>query len=360
MRILYFPLSLLVLLLFNYCNLSEPPSQSTNEFSADTLIVERFEKETIPSSVRALWVQDEQHIYFAGSGGVFGLSNDGGQTWRIDSIKIEDTFPHFRSIAVTSEAIFVLSVASPAFLLKSTDDGQSWTVVYREEHPDAFYDALAFWDDQYGMAMGDPTDSCLSVIVTKDGGDTWTKTACDNIPQVTEGEAAFAASNSNIAIYKDTAWMVSGGQRSRVYRSTNKGQSWEAFDTPMAQGGQMTGIYSIDFFNAREGIIFGGDWNDKDKNVGNKAVSEDGGQNWTLLADGAGPGYRSQVGYLPGSNGKGIIACGIPGFSYSLNSGKDWFTIMDEDFYTFDFVPDTKTIWLAGREKIAKMEFKVE
>jgi photosystem II stability/assembly factor-like uncharacterized protein len=129
---------------------------------------------------------------------------------------------------------------------------EAGSVVYEEDHPSAFYDAIAFWDDQNGIAMGDPTDSCLSIILTSDGGDSWTKIPCDRLPPSANNEAAFAASNSNIALIGDHAWIVSGGGRARVFHSPDRGETWEVFDTPIIQGGKMTGILRPVFMMKRE------------------------------------------------------------------------------------------------------------
>ena len=126
--------------------------------------------------------------------------------------------------------------------------------------------------------MGDPTDGCLSVIRTKDGGLTWQKISCEQLPAAEQGEAAFAASNSNIALVGDQAWIVSGGKRARVFHSPDRGDNWSVVDSPIAEGEQMTGIFTVDFYDAQTGIIFGGDWNQKEVNSKNKALSTDGGQ----------------------------------------------------------------------------------
>jgi photosystem II stability/assembly factor-like uncharacterized protein len=47
--------------------------------------------------------------------------------------------------------------------------------------------------------MGDPIADFLSIIVTRDGGNTWNKLPADK-PRTANGEAAFAASNTNIVI----------------------------------------------------------------------------------------------------------------------------------------------------------------
>jgi photosystem II stability/assembly factor-like uncharacterized protein len=205
--------------------------------------------------------------------------------------------------------------------------------------------------------MGDPTDTCLSIIKTTDGGNTWQKLSCEILPEVQEGEAAFAASNSNIAIYDDHVWIVSGGKKARVFHSENRGASWEVYHTPMIQGQTMTGIYSVDFYNENLGVIFGGNWEDKNFNEGNKAITTDGGKTWQLLSNGKGPGYRSSVKFVPGSKGQGLIAVGSPGISYSSNRGVDWSDLSDQGFYALEFVNDS-VAFASGNNIIAKLVFK--
>lgn len=61
---------------------------------------------------------------------------------------------------------------------------------------------MQFYDNLNGIAIGDPIMGYLSVITTKDGGETWQKNNIENAPKVVDGEAAFAASNTNINIKK--------------------------------------------------------------------------------------------------------------------------------------------------------------
>ena len=77
---------------------------------------------------------------------------------------------------------------------------------------------------------------------------------------------------------------------------------------------------------------------------------------WQLIHDGKTPGYRSCVQYIPGSEANGIIATGIPGISYSLNGGKSWQGLDHEYYYTIRFASE-KIAWLAGKDKIARMEW---
>jgi len=250
------------------------------------------------------------------------------------------------------------------FIAETTYDIVRWkrlyakiAEVYVEKGEGVFYDAIAFWNDAEGIAMGDPTEDCLSIIITRDGGNSWEKIPCDRLPKTEKGEAAFAASNSNIAIVKNHVWIATGGKKARVFYSANKGKSWEVFNTPIIQGKDMTGIFSIEFYNKNKGIIFGGDWSDQDFNEGNKAITDDGGKTWTLVSNGSGPGYRSSVKFTPGSKGRGIVAVGSKGISYSKDRGASWLQISDEGFYAIEFVNDTLA-FASGRNKISRLIFK--
>lgn len=309
-------------------------------------------------SIRAITPLDENAVWFAANNGRVGLID--GATPKLATIQYEDSILAFRSIAKTKKAVFVLSIANPAVLYKIGVNNREATnieEVYVEEAETVFYDAMAFWNDKEGIAMGDPTDGCLSVIITRNGGNTWTKISCDKLPETDKGEAAFAASNSNIALHGNHAWIVSGGKRARIFHSADKGETWEVFETPIIQGKAMTGIYSVDFFDDKTGVIFGGNWEAQEFNEGNKAITKDGGKTWKLVSNGKGPGYRSSVRFVPGTKGKGIVAVGSPGISYSPDQGETWEELATEGFYALEFVNDT-VAFASGRNKISKLLFK--
>lgn len=309
-------------------------------------------------SIRAIVPHDDQRVWFAANKGVVGHIDD--TIPKLATVQYQDKVMHFRSIAKINQAVFVLSIDTPAVLYKidlENNQAVGMNEVYVERGEGVFYDAMSFWNDQEGIAMGDPIGGCMSIIITRNGGTSWTKVGCDKLPVIKDGEAAFAASNSNIAIHGDHTWIVTGGMHARVFYSPNKGNSWQVFDTPMIQGQTMTGIYSVDFFDAKTGIIVGGNWEDKDFNEGNKAITRDGGKTWRLLSNGMGPGYRSSVSFVPGSNGQGIVAVGSPGISYSSDQGASWSDLSQEGFYAIEFVNDS-VAFASGSMKIAKLTFK--
>lgn len=308
--------------------------------------------------VRAVVPISDSSVWFAANHGKIGFID--GKTPKLATVHYEGALLAFRSIAKTKDAVFILSVASPAVLYKIGFDGSDAAYiddVYMEEGENVFYNAMKFWNDKEGVAMGDPVEDCLSVIITRNGGNTWSKLPCDVLPKTEEGEGAFAASNSNIAIYKDHTWIVTGGKRSRIFYSPDKGKSWEVFDTPIQEGDTMTGIYSVDFYDEKTGVIFGGDWNHKASNTANKAITKDGGKTWTLLNDGRNPGYTSSVKFVPGSKGQGITAVGDFGISYSGNQGRTWRELSKEGFHAIEFVNDS-VAFASGKEKIVRILFQ--
>ncbi|TVZ27718.1 sortilin (neurotensin receptor 3) [Gillisia sp. Hel_I_86] len=306
-------------------------------------------------SVRAIELMGK-NLAFATNNGIYGMYNSQKDTWKTNIQKYDTLVPEFRAVASTSTNFFMLSVANPALLYKTGDSGRM-ELVYKEENEKVFYDALAFWNDEEGIAMGDPVDNCLSIIITRDGGKTWNKIPCENLPAAAEGEAAFAASNSNIAIKGNKTWILSGGMKSRVFFSPDKGETWEVFDTPIIQGTPTQGGYSLDFHDENQGFIIGGDYTNPDENQANKAITKDGGKTWKLLAVGQEPGYKSSVRYVPGKNGHELIAVGFTGISYSKDAGKSWNNLSSEGFYTIRFLNDS-IAYAAGKNRIAKLRFK--
>lgn len=309
-------------------------------------------------SIRALHASSADTVWFAANNGRVGVLQDGVP--KLATIRYEDSLLHFRSLAVIKDAVFVLSIGDPGVLYRIGYDGaeaSSIEEVYTERGEKVFYDAMAFWDDYEGIAMGDPVEDCLSVLLTRDSGRSWSKIPCNRLPKVEAGEAAFAASNTNIALKGDHVWIVSGGKKARVFHSPDRGTTWEVYSTPILQGGSMTGIYTVDFFDENLGVIFGGDWERKDFNEGNKAITTDGGQSWDLISNGMGPGYRSCVKFVPGSEGQELVAVGSPGISYSPDQGESWVDLSAEGFYAISFVNDTLA-YASGYGRIARLIFK--
>ncbi|MUP47150.1 oxidoreductase [Gramella sp. BOM4] len=354
MKRLYF----LMLLGIISCKNDTDKSASNENINKDSAYFDSVETQVILEddslSVRAIEVIGN-NLAFAGNNGIYGLYNSANGQWKTNVQKFDSIVPEFRAVASTANDFFMLSVGNPALLFKTGDSG-NMELVYKEEHEKVFYDAMAFWNDQEGIAMGDPTSGCISILITRNGGSSWNKLDCEMLPEAAEGEAAFAASNSNIAIVGNNTWILTGGNRSRILFSPDKGKTWEVYDTPLIQGKPTTGGYSLDFYDENHGIIIGGDYTNPEGNTGNKAITEDGGKTWELVAEGQEPGYRSSVRFVPNSEGKQIVAVGFEGIDYSKDGGNSWERLSNEGFYTLRFVNDS-TAYAAGKGRIAKLSF---
>jgi photosystem II stability/assembly factor-like uncharacterized protein len=302
-------------------------------------------------SFRAIEIMDNS-LAFAANKGTFGNIDLSSKKVRTNRLKQDSIWPEFRAVAHTKTDFFMLSVSSPALLYKTGDNGME--LVYREEGQDVFYDAMTFWNDNEGIAMGDAVDGCVSIIITRDGGHSWKKVPCSELPEGSETEGAFAASNTNIKTIGDKAWICTTS--STIYFTADKGKTWELFMTPIVNEKPTQGIYSIDFYDDNLGIAMGGDYSEPKANKANKAITLDGGRSWNLIADGQEPDYKSCVQFVPNSLGKGIVAVGFTGISYSSDMGESWTKLSDESFYTLRFENDG-IAYAAGKNRIAKLTF---
>lgn len=311
-----------------------------------------FHKFKIDStSIRAIKVLNNSTVAFAGSNGKYGFVQKNG-TIKVNSIKTDTVVPHFRAIETINNKLFLLNVGNPALLYKMEND--SLTIVYKEFNEAVFYDSMRFFDAFNGIAMGDPTEDCLSVIITNNGGNSWKKTPCNALPKTEKGEAAFAASNTNIATYNSHVWIATGGTKARILHSSNMGKTWELFETPIVQGKSTTGIYSIAFYNENQGIICGGDYTDKFGNYANKAVTFNGGKTWEPVAENLPPKYVSCVQYIPNTEGNELIAVSTNGIFFSNNKGRSWQKISEEGFYAIRFINENEA-WLSANEIMVYM-----
>jgi photosystem II stability/assembly factor-like uncharacterized protein len=293
-------------------------------------------------------------LAFAANKGVFGSIDLATGQIRTGIQQQDSLLPEFRAVAHTTADFFMLSAGNPALLYKTGDTG-SMELVYRESDSLVFYDAMKFWNDREGIAVGDSMDGCLSVIITRDGGRNWDKLPCADLPEAQPGEGAFAASNTNIDIEGKHTWIATTA--ARIYYSGDQGRTWEVFPTPVISDTPTRGIYSLDFYDESVGIAIGGDYTDPLLDKANKAVTKDGGKTWQLVADGIKPGYKSCVRFVPNTGGSNIVAVGLTGISYSRDTGQHWEEISDEPFYTIRFLNDS-IAYAAGRNRIAKVSFR--
>lgn len=291
------------------------------------------------ASFRGLSVVDDNTIWVSGSNGTVGRSLDGGTTWKWMTVKgFEKT--DFRDIeAFDKTTAVIMGIAEPAYLLRTTDGGESWKIVFKNADKGMFLDAMEFWNEQSGIVIGDPIDGRFFIARTFDGGQSWQGIPGNMRPRADSGEACFASSGTNVRkITKQEAIIVTGGLVSNVLvRDLKK-------NMPLLQGKESTGANSIAVKNKKYWIAVGGDFTTKDSTTKNAAITTDAGQTWR------GPlapptGYRSCIEYI---RKKQWITCGLNGVDITEDDGNIFTKISNEGFHVVRKAKKGKAIFFAG------------
>ncbi|MGA9389210.1 MAG: hypothetical protein WBV69_02070 [Candidatus Sulfotelmatobacter sp.] len=242
-------------------------------------------------NLRGVSAVSQQIVWASGTHGTYVRTTDGGRTW-IPAQVPDATMLDFRGVvAFSADEAFLMSSGpgEQSRIYHTADAGQHWRLQFTSSNPKAFFDSIAFWDRTHGIVLGDPIpdDSGqlkFQILLTTDGR-SWTPVPPSQLSAALEGEGAFAASNSCLAILGSndpSIWFATGGKVARVFFSPDRGRSWQIFDTPITHGADSAGIFSIAFRDSLHGVIAGGDYKHPDEDGPNLAFTKDGGKTWTL------------------------------------------------------------------------------
>lgn len=308
-----------------------------------------------PSSLRGFSAPGGQVLWASGSGGAVGRSVDGGVHWgwlQVPGFEKRD----FRDIqAFDSSTVLIMGIDTPAVILRTTDAGVHWTVVFRDDTPGMFLDAMDFSDKQRGTVVGDPigpiSQTRFYMAFTTDSGKTWAPVSLVKRPLADSGEGCFASSGSNVTEARSAGLIlhpfVSGGPRSRIFKS-GKGET-----LPLLQGATTTGANSIGI-EGDNWIVVGGDFQHDTIGTGNCTYSSDNGAHW-LIPHTPPHGYRSCVLHL---SGKTWICCGTSGIDITGDGGDHWKLVSRESFHVAAYPGSGKYVFLAGAKgRIAQLDW---
>lgn len=302
-------------------------------------------------SIRAIEIYDNK-VWYSGTDSKFGyvdLKDSGNQK----QIKLSEKKLQFRTLGQDKKAFYAINIESPAEFFKIDKKSLKYEVVFRDTVKTAFYDALHFVNDKLAYTFSDADKDSKLKLAKFDNGK-WSMLKNDVV--LNEGEAAFAASNTNISSTKNYLWIATGGKASRILKLNFKNNQFKIIKTPVIQGESSQGIYSIDFFDDTFGIAVGGDYTKQEANINNIATTNDGGETWQIQASGQNAGYTTCVKIKPNSKGREIISVGDRHISYSSDFGKTWKKISDEkNLYVCEWV-DQNTVVFAGKDRILKMK----
>lgn len=292
-------------------------------------------------SLRGVSTVSDKIVWAGGAEGTLLRSTDGGKSFtRLhipDSEKME-----FRDLeAIDAQTCSVMVAGQPARFYHTSDGGQSWTVAYEHPSEQAFFDAMAFWDDQRGIAFSDAVDGRLVIVSTRNGGRTWDLHTPELSPPVSAEEHGYAASGTCLTVGENgQVWIGLGGPsstgNSRVLYSSDFGQHWRAGTTTLA-GSESAGVFSLHFLDSDRGVAVGGDYRDTSSAQSVISVTEDGGKTWGTPKDHQLRGFRSCIVESLIGDESLLLCCGPDGCDFSIDGGRRWQALEGDGYHAMDF-----------------------
>ena len=306
----------------------------------------------------------------SGTHGTYLRTIDAGRTWIPAQVPDAATLDFRAVVAFSADEAFLMSAGpgEQSRIYHTSDAGQHWRLEFTNTNPKGFFDSMVFWDSKHGVVLGDPIPDesgklKFELLQTEDG-ENWRAIPPAQLPAAMQGEGAFAASNTSLAIlptsWKSGAsaprqppdgngasapdsnsdpnlWFATGGKIARVFHSPDRGQTWQVFDTPMVHGPDSAGIFSIAFRDPMHGVIAGGDYKHPNDDGPNLAFTDDAGKTWTLstlrpLA------YFSAVAYDRSVNAQALREAAVEKAMRVKAISPERIFIVGQDF-VFDFRP---------------------
>lgn len=275
------------------------------------------------ASFRGLMIAPTGDVWIGGTSGT--VIHFDGQDWTIMQVPGAEKLD-FRDIWAFDGLRVVAMSAGPekdSRIYRSEDGGKSWQEVFVNPYPDGFFDGLSFINQRKGFTYSDPVGGKLLIMTTDDGGSSWRALDKQKLPPTLHGEASFAASGTGIISIGKNIWISTGGaEKARVFLSQDEGSSWEVVDTPMRAGAPAAGIFSMAFYDRRNGVAVGGHYQKPKEQEKSAIITSDGGRTWRL-AKTMPRGYRCGVSFVPGYP-NALLAVGTTGTDISLDGGDTW------------------------------------
>lgn len=278
------------------------------------------------------------------------ITTDGGATWTSKAVTLPSTttlgIGNISATSATNAYISVFPVTGSVAtqgVYKTTNGGTTWTKVTGAAFgASSFIDLVHFFDATNGVAMGDPVNGKFEVYRTTNGLG-WSAVTAANLPTPLNG-AEFGYTNK-FATQGNTIWI--GTDNGRLLRSTDKGATWTAITTPVADFGGATTTTSVADFAFRDdnnGIIMRQNYSTDATPVYVDYTlyrTTDGGATWTDITDVSQIVYHSGVAYAGNvlySNGSSANNFGT---SFSTDDGATWTDLSTTSHTCLEFLSDS-------------------
>jgi photosystem II stability/assembly factor-like uncharacterized protein len=313
---------------------------------------------------------NSQVVWAAGTGGTYVVTTNGGKTWTTGVVQGAEQL-QFRDVqGVSDQVAYLMSIGNDSSqfrIYKTEDGGASWTVQFVNSNPNAFYDCMAFWTPDRGVAHSDSVNGVFPDLLTLDGHD-WH--FIEDMPPALPGEASFSSSGTCVTTQgENNAWITTGGSTiARILATTDGGHTWNAYDTPLVSSASAGG-FSVAFRDAQHGIVGGGDLSVNTS--ADAATSSDGGQTWTLTNKPPVAGAIFALSYARGVSGgnhgfdETVVVTSETQPNYDIgqaawtpDEGTTWFQMPKVSGYWSVAFADPQDGWFVGNNgKILKISF---
>ena len=302
---------------------------------------------------------NEQVVWASGTESTVIRTTDGGANWAAHQLENEDSL-QFRDIhAWDDKKALVLSIGEgSASRIYEFDIENGWTENFRLQDSLGFLDAFGFWSDGQGIVYGDAIDSLPYILKTADFGKTWNRVLSPDMPLAGKGEGGFASSGTCVTTGPDgKVWIGTGaGGNARILFSSDYGDSWSAYPTPMVTG-DAAGITSVRF-EGKVGFMTGGDLARREEWTKNVFWSDTEGKSWYPLPQPKSPGAFYGSGFAKVNDQYVTVVCGPEGADLSLKLGDPWVKISPDELWTAVLLP-SGTGWLAGKKgKLMRLDIE--
>jgi len=290
-------------------------------------------------------------LTYDGTGGSitrdFARTTDAGETWIPDTIDVAENFAPGDISATDGQNAWlaVYDVNGGGGIYRTTDGGQNWThqSTAAYDGSSSFCNVIQMFNENEGYTMGDPEGGEFEIYTTSDGGENWTRVDGANIPDPESNEMGWTGVKDAVG---NTSWF--GSSTGRIFRTQDKGQTWEAFDTGEDN------VSRISFWDEDNGVII---CQVIDQNTGqvtswSMRITSDGGETWSNISIDE-ENQLSDVSAVPGSLGMLVgvkISQNVPeNFSaYSMDFGTSWEILDDSVQYTCVQMMNENVGWAGG------------
>ena len=157
-------------------------------------------------ALRGVSAVSRRVAWASGTHGTYLRTVDGGEVWTPAQVPDANSLDFRAVVAFSPDEAFLMSAGpgDQSRIYHTLDGGQHWNLQFTNTNPQGFFDSMAFWDPKHGIVVGDPvpdqSGKLKFELLMTDDGQTWHPIPPAQLPDAVEGEGAFAASNTCIAI----------------------------------------------------------------------------------------------------------------------------------------------------------------